>query len=85
MTHVIRQQDTVFVAPNGRRFLSIDAAYRQAAKLKLIEEYGECECDSSDYSTGYPGNICDLHDGSLTSELVKIMQRMKQEDREARS
>lgn len=65
---------TVFRA-GGRRFFSKLAAIRAYARQKVNAKH-RCDCEQGDYSSGYPGYDCGIHEGRdrLTARYVRFLR-----------
>jgi hypothetical protein len=66
---------TVYRA-GGRRWFSRRAAIRAYARAKFRAKH-PCECEQPDYSSGYGGFICPVHDGwaRIEARYLRVIER----------
>jgi hypothetical protein len=76
MACVTKEPATVYRALGGRRYLTFAGALRGYAKAKFRAKH-RCECESSDYETGYYYN-CHVHDlrDKVLPRYLRMLKRM---------
>lgn len=75
----IRKESAIVYRGGGRRWFTLDAACRAAARAKLKTR---CECDSGDAEAQYPGSTCHYHGeryGRFVRKLAAIYKAAQQE------
>lgn len=61
---------------SGRRYLTRTAAIHGYAKAKFRTKH-PCECEAPNYSDGYPGATCHVHDlrDKVLPRYVRVLRR----------
>lgn len=69
------EQATVYRA-GGRRWLTRKAAIKAYAAAKFRKKH-PCECEQSDYASGYPGFTCHVHDvrDRVLPRYIRVLNR----------
>lgn len=75
MSVFVQETATVYRA-GGRRWFTQRAAIKAYAAAKFRAKH-PCECEQSDYASGYPGFTCPVHDARdrVLPRYIRLLKR----------